>query len=70
MSEDRRPDVEFRARVQARELRFEAVPDVRIEASTSWSDRVGLPDRVDRHVTYEDVCIDHAILAWLDPPAE
>jgi hypothetical protein len=70
VSEDRAPDVEFRARVRARRLRFEEVPEVRIDASTSGSDRVNLPDRVERHVTYEDVHIDHAILSWLEPPAE
>ncbi|WP_328309284.1 hypothetical protein [Actinomycetospora sp. NBC_00405] len=70
MSEDREPDVEFSARVQARRLRFEAVPEVRIDASVSGSDRVNLPDRVERHVTYEDVHIDHAMLSWLEPPAE
>jgi hypothetical protein len=70
VSEDREPDVEFRARVRARRLRFEAVPEVHIDASTSGSDRVDLPERVERHVTYEDVHIDHAMRSWLEPPAE
>jgi hypothetical protein len=70
VSEDREPDVEFRARVQARRLRFEDVPEVRIDASASGSERVNLPDRVARHVSYEDVQIDHAMLSWLEPPAE
>jgi hypothetical protein len=75
VSEDRAPDIEVRSTVRARRLRFEAVPDVRVDltgdqdaASTSGSERENLPDRVRAHVTYTDVRIDHAILSWLDRP--
>jgi len=77
VSEDRAPDIEFRSTVWARRLRFGAVPEVRVdltgdqdEASTSGSDRENLPDRVEPHVTYTDVRIDHAILSWMDPPEQ
>jgi hypothetical protein len=77
VSEEREPDIEVRSTVRARRLRFGAVPDVRIDltgdqddASVSGSERVNLPDRVDAHVTYTDVRIDHATLSWLDPPEE
>ena len=75
MTPRRRPAVEFRATVRARRLRFEEVPDTRVEltgdqddASRSGSERVHLPRHVRRHETYEDIRIDHAILAWLDVP--
>ncbi|PVZ14532.1 hypothetical protein [Actinomycetospora cinnamomea] len=75
MSEEREPDIEFRSTVRGRRLRFEAVPDVRVDltgdqddASRSGSERENLPDRVRRHVTYTDVRVDHATLSWLDPP--
>jgi hypothetical protein len=77
VSEDREPDIEVRSSVRGRRLRFEAVPDVRIDltgdqadTSTSGSERENLPDRVEPHVTYTDVRIDHAILSWLDPPEQ
>lgn len=77
MSEDRPPDIEVRSTVRARRLRFEEVPDVRVDltgdqddSSTSGSERENLPDRVQSHVTYTDIRVDHAILSWLDPPEE
>jgi hypothetical protein len=77
VSEDRAPDIELRSTVRARRLRFEEVPDVRVEltgdqddTSTSGSERENLPDHVRPHVTYTDVRIDHASLSWLDPPED
>ncbi|WP_433787160.1 hypothetical protein ACQPX6_10025 [Actinomycetospora sp. CA-101289] len=77
MSEDRAPDIEVRSTVRARRLHFEEVPDVRVDltgdqgdASMSGSERENLPDRVQPHVTYTDVRIDHAILSWLEQPEE
>ncbi|MFC5140362.1 hypothetical protein ACFPK1_19140 [Actinomycetospora rhizophila] len=68
MSEDREPDIEFRASVRARRLRFHREPQVRIDATRSGSRRVNLPDEVRPHVTYEDVQIDEAILSWVEAP--
>ena len=68
MSEDREPDVEFRASVRARRLRFHAQPQVRIDASRSGSRRTNLPDEVEAHVTYRDVQVDEAILSWIEDP--
>jgi hypothetical protein len=75
VSEDRAPDIEVRSTVRARRLRFAEVPDVRVDltgdqddASTSGSERENLPGRVQAHVAYTDVRIDHAILSWIDPP--
>jgi hypothetical protein len=77
MSGERPPDVEFRSSVRARRLRFGDQPEVQVdlvgdqdEASSSGSRRHGLPDRVQPHVTYEDIRVDEAILSWLDPPDE
>ncbi|MDD7941171.1 hypothetical protein PHK61_22390 [Actinomycetospora lutea] len=70
MSEDRAPDIEFRASVRARRLRFDEEPDVRIEATRSGSRRTNLPNEVRAHVTYEDVQVDAAILSWIDTPDE
>ncbi|MDD7964387.1 hypothetical protein [Actinomycetospora lemnae] len=75
MSDDRPPDLEFRATVRARRLRFHEEPQVRVDltgdqddASSSGSRRRDLPDRVQAHTTYRDVRIDEAILSWVDAP--
>ncbi|MEJ2860600.1 hypothetical protein [Actinomycetospora flava] len=70
MSEDRAPDVEFRASVRARRLRFHAEPGVRIDATHSGSRRTNLPDEVEAHVTYEDIQVDEVIASWIDADAE
>jgi hypothetical protein len=68
VSEDRVPDIEFRATVRARRLRFHEEPEVRIDATRSGSRRINLPDEVRAHVTYEDVQVDEAILSWVEAP--
>ncbi|GLZ44977.1 hypothetical protein Acsp06_11620 [Actinomycetospora sp. NBRC 106375] len=70
MSDDRAPDVEVRAAVRARRLRFHAEPQVRIDATRHGSRRTNLPDEVAPHVTHEDVRIDAAILSWLEAPGD
>ncbi len=53
-----RPDIEMRASVKAKELRFEEVPetDVRyVGDSSSVTERTNLPDEVEPGVTYRDV---------------
>ena len=56
------PDIEIGASLQARELRFEAVPDMktRFEGDPGYeaevqTEREGLPDRIDPGVTYRRV---------------
>lgn len=56
------PDIEFTANVQARELRFEKVPETQVRfrgfperASVSGTERKNLPEKVRRGVTYRDV---------------
>lgn len=56
------PDMEFTANVQARELRFEKVPETGVRfrgfperASVSGTERKNLPEKVRRGVTYRDV---------------
>ena len=61
------PDISITARVRARELRFERVPnvDVKVTASINGvagvtvdrSDRQNLPEKVQPNVTYRDVGI-------------
>ncbi|MHC1560433.1 hypothetical protein ACR9E3_15875 [Actinomycetospora sp. C-140] len=73
MNDDRTPDVEVRAAVRARRVRFHAEPRVHIDATRHGSRRTNLPDEVAAHVTYEDIRVDAAILSWLeatDDPSE
>lgn len=56
------PNIEFTANVQARELRFEKVPETEVRfwgsperASVSGTERKNLPEKVRRGVTYPDV---------------
>ena len=69
------PDVAILANVQARELRFEQVPDVRIVVSgnagakpaqtVSHSERRNLPDQVQPRVIYRDIGIRLTITSTL-----
>ncbi|GAA4888968.1 hypothetical protein [Actinomycetospora straminea] len=75
MSDDRPPDLEFRARIRADRLRFHEEPEVRVDLtgdqdddSTSGSRRRNLPDRVQALTTYRDIQVDEAILSWIDAP--
>ena len=68
----RSPDIAFTATVQAREIRWDEVPDVRVTftgppgfESVSESDRVGLPDRVRAGVTYRNVRVDYRLACAL-----
>ncbi|MEU8357940.1 hypothetical protein AB0C27_18145 [Nonomuraea sp. NPDC048882] len=69
------PDVEIRASVRARELRFRARPEVSTHAETepagehaSGSDRTNLPAQVAAGVTYHDIQLDFRIAARLTAP--
>lgn len=55
------PDIEFTADVNAKELRFEEVPETEVRfsghperESASGTDRENLPDEVEPDVTYRD----------------
>jgi hypothetical protein len=57
-----RPDIEMGARVKAKRLRFERVPETEVEFfgdhladSVSGSERKNLPEEVEPGRTYEDV---------------
>ena len=72
---DREPDLEMRAAVRAEKLRFEAVPDVEVQARSdspayaeSGSARENLPDEVEPGVTYRDVRVRWRAAAWLRDP--
>lgn len=63
-------DIAFTAEVRARQLRFGEVPETRTEftgfpayESASGSDRVNLPERVEKDVTYHDVRVDYWLAA-------
>ncbi|MEV4088517.1 hypothetical protein ACGFJC_41170 [Nonomuraea fuscirosea] len=72
------PDVEIRASVKARELRFQARPKVSTHTEAepggehaSGSDRKNLPAQVTAGVTYHDIQLDFRLAARLtDPPPE
>ena len=53
------------ATVRARELRFEQVPNVRITATASNTERTNLPDQVQPYVTYRDIGIRLTITSTL-----
>lgn len=66
-------DIDFTARVRARELRFHEVPEVPVQfsgipghESASGTDRRNLPQRVRPAVTYRDVQVDYRLAAKLD----
>lgn len=65
-------DISFDASVRARRLRFSEVPWTRTEfsgtpghESAAGSDRVSLPQRVEKDVTYRHVRIDYRLAAAL-----
>ena len=76
----RRPanaDITVTARVRARQLRFRELPQSSTEftgapehESASGSDRVNLPERVEKDVCYRDVKVDYWLAAALRYPAE
>ena len=71
----RRPepaDLDFTATVEAKELRFDEVPETSVVftgdpgyRSASGSDRTNLPDRVEEGVTYRDIRVDYGISSRL-----
>jgi hypothetical protein len=71
----RRPepaDLDFRATVEAKELRFDEVPETSVvftgdpgNRSASGSDRTNLPDHVEAEVTYRDVRVEYSIYSTL-----
>jgi hypothetical protein len=72
---DREPDVEMRARVRAREVRFECKPEVQMGAyadspakAEHTSERHNLPDEVEPGVTYRDVEVRWRLAARLEDP--
>lgn len=76
----RRPDnaeITITARVKARQLRFGEVPQTSTEfrgmpghESAAGSDRVHLPQHVERDVTYRHVRVDYRLASALRYPAE
>jgi hypothetical protein len=73
----REPDVEIATRVRARELRFEAKPEVDVvvysdspaEGGTE-GERRGLPEQVQPGITYRDVAVRWRATARLKDPAD
>lgn len=68
----RAAEIQFRATIQAHQLRFGQVPKTQVQFrgdsphdSESGNDRTNLPDKVDAHVTYHSVEIDHRIVSQL-----
>jgi hypothetical protein len=74
---NREPDVEMRAAVRAKELRFERKPEVRVRAyadssasAESVSERDNLPNELEPGVTYRDFAIRWRLAARLDDPPD
>lgn len=72
-----RPDISFNTTVHASSLRFEEVPSVEVNfvegpghTSHSGSDRVNLPDRVEKHTDYEGVRVRYVLATRLEAPQE
>ena len=70
-------DITVTARVRARQLRFRELPQSSTEftgapgnESASGSDRVNLPEQVEKDVCYRDVQVDYWLAAALRYPAE
>ena len=68
-------DLDFTATVEAKELRFDEVPETSVvftgdpgHQSASGSDRTNLPDRVEEGVTYHDVRVDYRLASKLIDP--
>jgi hypothetical protein len=61
-------DISFTATMQAQQMRWDEVPDVRVTftgspgfESVSESDRIGLPDRVRAGEAYRNVRVDYRL---------
>ncbi|SDI19423.1 hypothetical protein [Nonomuraea jiangxiensis] len=70
-------DIELTAAVSADELRFEDEPRTHVgftgcpdHESSSGSDRTNLPDAVRKHVTYQEVEVNYALVATISVPAD
>ena len=68
----RTPDIDFSAKVKARELRFEEVPETEVRFwghpernSVSVNERENLPEEVQQGVTYRDVSVRSRIASEL-----
>jgi hypothetical protein len=71
-----RPDIEFGARIDAKELRFGEVPETSVEffgtpghESEHGDRRTNLPDEVEAGKTYRNVRVDYRLstkIAWDD----
>ena len=67
-----KPDIEFGARVDAKEMRFKEVPKTKVEffgnpghESEHGDRRTNLPDEVEADKTYRDVRIDYRLTSML-----
>lgn len=70
-------DITVNASVRARQLRFGELPQTRTEfsgtpghKSASGSDRVNLPQRVEKDITYRHVLVNYRLASALLYPAE
>jgi hypothetical protein len=70
---EREPDVEIKAVVRAKELRFECKPEVEVGAysdspasAESVSERENLPEEIEPGITYRDVAVRWRLSARLD----
>ena len=67
-----KPDIEFGARIDAKEMRFEEVPETKVEffgspghESDHGDRRENLPDEVEPNKTYRDVRVDYRLSSRL-----
>jgi hypothetical protein len=63
-----KPDIEFGARVDAKEMRFREVPETKVEffgdpdhESEHGDRRENLPEKVEKDKTYRDVRVDYRL---------
>ena len=74
MAEKRRePDIEFGARIDAKEMRFEEVPETNVDffgdpdhESGHGDQRTNLPEEVEEDKTYRDVRVDYRLSSKLE----
>jgi len=66
------PDIEFSARIDAKEMRFGEVPETKVEffgdpdhESGHESERTNLPDKVVKGETYRDVRVDYRLASTI-----
>ena len=71
-----RPEIEFTAKVQSKELRFDRVPETKVSFpgyperdSVSGTERENLPEEVEENVTYQDSYIRLRIASKLSDAA-